>query len=100
MLNHSYFDEIRGLSQEFYTHVRCGIMHQGETTGGWHIRRDLSILFDKSTRTLDATIFLKKMKESLCDYCNIIQKEPWDSERWRKFRKKRKAICNNTLSKA
>ncbi|MEJ2460644.1 MAG: hypothetical protein P8098_03320 [Candidatus Thiodiazotropha sp.] len=26
------FDDIRGLTQEFYTNIRCGIMHQGETT--------------------------------------------------------------------
>lgn len=94
----SYFDEIRGLSLEFYTHVRCGIMHQGETTGGWHIRRDLKKLFDKTTKTIDATIFLKEIKKALSDYCNILQKESWESERWVKFRKKMKAICNNTQS--
>lgn len=52
---HPSFDAIRDLSDEFYTHVRCGIMHQGKTTGGWHVRRDLAQLFDRETRTIDAT---------------------------------------------
>lgn len=26
-------------AQQFYKHVRCGILHQGETTGGWTITR-------------------------------------------------------------
>lgn len=40
------FSPFRGLAQEFYSHVRCGIFHQAETTGGWHIRRDLGVLLD------------------------------------------------------
>ena len=94
------FDAIRGLSQEFYSHVRCGIMHQGETTGGWHIRRDLKKLFDRSTKTIDATVFLREMKGALSDYCETLQGEAWDSEVWKKFRKKMKNVCSNTKPKA
>ena len=94
------FDTIRGLSQEFYSHIRCGIMHQGETTGGWHIRRDLEKLYEESTKTIDATVFLREMKEALGDYCSTLQSESWDSEVWRKFRKKMKDVCNNTEPKA
>ena len=31
------FSVFRGYSKEFYVNVRCGIHHQGETTGGWRI---------------------------------------------------------------
>jgi hypothetical protein len=31
------FKPFRGL--DFYKHVRCGILHQAETTGGWKISR-------------------------------------------------------------
>ena len=90
------FDAIRGLSQEFYKNVRCGIMHQGETTGGWHIRRDLKTLFEKRSKTIDATMFMAEMKNALNDYCNILKKESWDSKVWKNFRKKMKSVCENT----
>jgi len=32
------FNFLRGYHESFYQNVRCGIMHQGETTGGWHVR--------------------------------------------------------------
>lgn len=90
------FDDIRGLTQEFYANIRCGIMHQGETTGGWHIRRDQGKLFEASTKTIDATVFLKEMESVLEDYCAALRTKPWNSEIWLKFRKKMNNICSNT----
>jgi hypothetical protein len=89
------FSSLKGFSQEFYTHIRCGIMHQGETTGGWHIRRDLCMLFDSTTKTIDATRFLKEMDGSLSDYCALLEKESWDGEQWKNLRKKMKDVCAN-----
>lgn len=91
------FTALRGFSREFYIHVRCGILHQGETTGGWHInRKKLNQLFDASTRTLNATVFLREMKGSLSDYRSSLKAVSWDSEIWENFRKKMKNICVNT----
>jgi hypothetical protein len=90
------FNAIRGLSGEFYRHVRCGIMHQAETTGGWHIRRDLRLLFDKSTKTIDATVFLKEMRASLFEYCKALERASWQDDVWIKLRKKMKSVCANT----
>jgi len=95
----SRFASLRGYSQEFYTHIRCGIMHQGESTGGWHIRRDLSILFDSATKTIDATRFLKEMEGSLSDYCAALEAAAWDSGQWKNLRKKMKNVCANTKAK-
>ena len=94
------FASLRDFSQEFYTHIRCGIMHQGETTGGWHIRRDLRMIFDSATKTVDATRFLKEMDGSLSDYCASLEKAAWDSDQWNNFRKKMKDVCANTKRKA
>ena len=94
------FSSLRGFSQEFYAHIRCGIMHQGETTGGWHIRRDLSTLFDSATKTIDATRFLKEMEGSLFDYCACLDGAAWDSEQWWNLRKKMKNVCANIQPKA
>lgn len=90
------FVSLRGFGQEFYMHIRCGIMHQGETTGGWHIRRDLKTLFNRATKTIDATIFLKEMDCSLSNYCVALQKESWESKVWKNLRKKMKDVCSNT----
>jgi hypothetical protein len=94
------FSFLRGYSNEFYSHIRCGIMHQGETTGGWHIRRDLDVIFDSTTKTIDATKFLKEMAGSLSEYCNSLEKGSWDSEQWNNLRKKMRDVCANTRPKA
>ncbi len=90
------FSLLRGHAQEFYAHVRCGIMHQAETTGGWHIRRDLGVLLDVPTKTIDATVFLSQMDGSLADYCARLNRVAWESEEWKKLRKKMKDVCVNT----
>ena len=36
----SAFAPFRGHVRDFYKGVRCGILHQAETTMGWRIRRD------------------------------------------------------------
>lgn len=87
------FSLLRGHAQEFYGHVRCGILHQAETTGGWHIRRDLGVLFDSPTKTVDATVFLKAMDGSLIEYCGRLNGSAWKSEEWKKLRKKMKGVC-------
>src|SRR5690606_25127585 len=33
------FAPFRGVADAFYDHVRCGILHQAETTGGWRVVR-------------------------------------------------------------
>lgn len=94
------FLPFRGHANAFYTHVRCGIMHQAETTGGWHIRRDLGVLFDSPTKTIDATVFLREMDCSLTDYFDRLCTVTWESEEWKKLRKKMNDVCANTSPKA
>ena len=93
------FLSLHEYAQEFYEHVRCGILHQGETTGGWHIRRDLGILFDDSTKTIDATVFLSAMDCSLTDYVQRLSNASWGCDEWKKFRRKMKSLCANTAIK-
>src|SRR5262249_3818794 len=56
--------DFRGHVQEFYKHVRCGILHQAETTGGWRIRRN-GALFDPTTKTINATEFHNRLEKCL-----------------------------------
>ena len=37
---HEQFNGLALVANRFYGHVRNGLLHQAETTGGWRIRRD------------------------------------------------------------
>ncbi len=42
-IRHARFQQFKPpIAQMFYRHVRCGILHQGETTGGWTITRNVA----------------------------------------------------------
>ena len=90
----SNFHLPKGGSEAFYKNVRCGILHQAETTGGWRIRRN-GDLFDPKSKVINATRFLHEMKKSLEGYCNELRGADWNSRIWKNFRKKMKAICDN-----
>lgn len=93
------FDPFRGEAQNFYRHVRCGILHQGETTGGWHIRRN-GTLFDKTTRTINAKRFHDEVEKVLTSYCANLQGFDWSTPTWQSFRKKMRNVCENCEDKA
>lgn len=88
------FNFIKGYDEDFYKNVRCGILHQGETTKGWHIRRDGNI-FNSETKTINAKLFHDQVAVALVNYCKILEADDWDSEVWKNFRKKLDAICKN-----
>jgi len=88
------FHLLLGHVPEFYGHVRCGILHQAETTGGWTIMRT-GELFDPAGLTINATKFHRALQLEIQDYASLLRAQPWDCERWVLFRKKMKAICDN-----
>jgi hypothetical protein len=93
------FALFHGEAQNFYKHVRCGILHQGETTGGWHIRRN-GALFDKTTRTINAKKFHDEVESVLKSYCIDIQGSDWSMPIWQSFRKKMHSVCKNCENNA
>ncbi len=88
------FSEFRDVSAEFYKNVRCGILHQAETTGGWIIHRK-GPLFDKATRTINATKFLESQKAYLHAYQQELEQADWDDEIWVNLRRKMDSIIRN-----
>lgn len=80
---------------QFYKHIRCGILHQGETTGGWSINRSSSKLLDKSKREINAVLFSKRLKKSLEGYRNELKASEWDAPIWKNARDKMKSILKN-----
>lgn len=90
----SSFSTLRGFSAKFYKHVRCGILHQAETTGGWRIWR-IGNLFDPIDSIINATEFLRLLKKYLEQYKQELERADWDDEVWKNLIKKMDAIIKN-----
>lgn len=88
------FQDFRGFESYFYSNVRCGILHQGETYHAWKIVR-AGPLFDQANRTINATRFLRAMKHVLDDFCNRLKRADWESEDWQNVNKKMRALCKH-----
>lgn len=87
------FIELRSKGKAFFENIRCGILHQGETTNGWRIARNKKKLVDG--KTIDSILFLDKLEKSLIDYREGLKTAKWDSELWDNARTKlRKVIFN------
>ena len=81
---------------KFYRHIRCGILHQGETTGGWKINRSASSpLLEINKREINAHRFSATLKLSLGDYRDLLRASGWKSPLWESLKKKMKAILKN-----
>jgi hypothetical protein len=90
------FRDFKGFAQQFYKNVRCGILHQGETTGGWHItRKKGKPLFDRATRTVHATKFHKRLACVIDRYRDELKAQPLANEVWKSFLRKMKATIEN-----
>lgn len=96
--NNKHFKEFNQKGSEIYKNIRCGILHQGETTGGWKITRKGSELYDSKTNTIDAVLFTQKMINALSDYRDDLVNSEWDSEIWNNFRLKMKSVVLNCIS--
>jgi hypothetical protein len=88
------FKEFRGHGREFYKHVRCGILHQAEATGGWKILRQ-GPFFDPRTNTVNAVRYLRSLRRVLDSFCDGLKTAPWDGPEWENVRTKMDAICEN-----
>jgi len=91
----SEFHIFQPIHDDFYYNVRCGILHQAETLNGWKIRRDCEVLFDSSSKTIDANKFQSSLKRALQEYKTQLKESNWDSEIWNKFRNKMDCIIKN-----
>lgn len=79
----------------FYKHIHCGLLHQGETTGKFKIRRP-GVLSDEQSFIVKAKRFCDELKRFLDSYRQELKQEKWDSEIWDKCRVKLRHIINNS----
>jgi hypothetical protein len=87
------FATLRGRGSDFYTNVRCGILHQAETTAGWRIVRR-GDLFD-GDRTINADKFIRALQKVLNAHCDELTRINWGDKRWNAARRKLNNICDN-----
>jgi hypothetical protein len=93
---HRRFDDFRGYSNDFYRNVRCGILHQGETTGGWTItRRKGHPLFDPSGPRVHATKFHQQLAACVDDYSKQLETRLITDDLWKRFFKKMDATVRS-----
>lgn len=87
-------------SKDFYTNIRCGILHQGETKKGWKItRKSESPLFDPIDNRINANEFLQRLELVLLNYKDVLIEEGWESDNWKTCRKKIDYIIKNCTMK-
>jgi hypothetical protein len=75
----------------FFKDIRCGILHQSETRGGWRVLRSGPLL-DTKRKTINATAVLRGLKCAVEQYATNLQT---DEKLWNKFTTKMKAVCDN-----
>lgn len=92
----NFFTEFKNQGKEIYTDIRCGILHQGETKGGWKITRDKNIRSSLENKVINANEFMEDLEKSLEEYKNNLINADWDSDLWKNFCKKMKQIIKNT----
>ncbi|MBC8487137.1 MAG: hypothetical protein H8D45_14000 [Bacteroidetes bacterium] len=86
----------KDIPTEFYKNIRCGILHQGETTGGWSVTRTKEKMLDLENKLIDATLFHEMLKQSLTDFKKELEASDWNSPLWKNIRTKLKSIIKST----
>jgi hypothetical protein len=79
----------------FYKHIRCGILHQAETTGRFSVVRDETPLFDPMDQTVNADEFLNAVEACLDKYINDLGSSAITSKLWNGAAAKLNHICEN-----
>ncbi len=91
---HPSFGVTASQADELYDNVRSGILHLGETYGGWRIHRSGPMLnFDK--RTVNANLFLAEVQRCFEQYCQQLERSAWESKTWVKFRNRMNDLIRN-----
>jgi hypothetical protein len=98
---HDALGAFRGHAREFYEGVRCGILHQAETTLGWRIRRGGQLLTNvDGVRTINARAFIQALRKGLDGYRDRLKEATWEDRIWKNLRKKMERVCANCDTKA
>lgn len=88
------FSGFKDITDDFYKSIRCGILHQAETTNAWRILRKGALL-DKRNRTINATKFVNALEKSLDNYIDDLKSKDFNTIIWKNAILKIEDICEN-----
>lgn len=88
------FPGFEQIAKDFYINVRCGILHQAETTNAWRILRT-NVLLDKKNKTINATKFVSALGKALNNYVEELKSSELSSPIWKNAILKLEDICDN-----
>ncbi|MCU7830634.1 MAG: hypothetical protein KZQ85_16370 [Candidatus Thiodiazotropha sp. (ex Myrtea sp. 'scaly one' KF741663)] len=91
--NNAHLHELNNKGSDIYKNIRCGILHQGETTNGWKITRESHHLVQG--KTINAFKFGNQLEKCLGDYRTTLNRAEWDSEAWDNLRTKMRKIIEH-----
>jgi hypothetical protein len=95
------FVAFRGpLVEDFYKGVRCGILHQGETSRGWRLNftNAQAPLFDAPNKRINCNLFLSELEAVLQEYHDDLLRSGWDDAIWVNLRSKMKQTIEDCKS--
>jgi hypothetical protein len=93
------FPGFKGIAADFYSSVRCGILHQAETTNAWRILRRGPLL-DKINIAVNATKFVHSLEKSLDNYIESLKANDFNSKIWKNALFKIEDVCQNCNRRA
>jgi hypothetical protein len=90
------FSRLTTFSDQFYSNIRCGILHQAETYGNWLIiRKKDEPLFNAQKKAINADVFMRELSFSLRSYYRELSKADWNDPLWEAARFKLEKICEH-----
>jgi hypothetical protein len=86
----SRFAAFHGLEDNFWLGIRCGILHQGETSKGWRLNftRPDEALFEPLLKRINCARFFKALEEILSECRDELLRSSWDDPIWINLRTK------------
>jgi hypothetical protein len=93
------FPGFNSISDTFYKNIRCGILHQAETTDGWRITQEEKVIVNNNNRTINPYLFFSAIKKSLLNYLNKLSISQLEDDIWINAKKKLSFIMNNCKPK-
>lgn len=81
------FPDVDGV--EFYSSVRCGLLHQAQTKNGWAFSGS-GVLCNPHTRTINRTKFAEALEDCFGRYISSLST---DGDAWKRARRKIRWLC-------
>ena len=93
-IEESLFPGFKDIYSDFYSNIRCGILHQAETTKEWRILRENDLL-DKKNKAINSIKFVKALNRALDNYIDSLKNNDFTSQIWKNAAFKIVDICAN-----